>query len=145
MIVFVPAPILTIGGMEMSADKLQRQGPHTDAAQQTKPELLPADQDSAVRPKAEHRPSIAEERLQKWLEDMERLRLTEYLRYVEDRRQLFWSSFWSGIARGVGMAIGFTILGALLVLILQDLARHNLPLIGKLLDEIMYVVQNGMK
>jgi hypothetical protein len=89
--------------------------------------------------------SIAEEKLQKWLEDMERLRLTEYLRYVENRRRLFWNSFWSGIARGVGMAIGFTILGAVLVLILQDLARHNLPLIGELLDEIMHVVQNGMR
>jgi hypothetical protein len=99
---------------------------------------------TAPKSKAEYT-SIAEEKLQKWLEDMERLRLTEYLRYVENRRRLFWNSFWSGIARGVGMAIGFTILGAVLVLILQDLARHNLPLIGELLDEIMHVVQNGMR
>jgi len=94
---------------------------------------------------SEKRISLAEEQFNRWLESMERLRLAEYVRYVDDRRRLFWSSFWSGIARGVGMAIGFTILGAILILILQDLARHNLPLIGELLDEIMNVVQNGMK
>ena len=93
----------------------------------------------------EKRISLAEEQFNRWLESMERLRLAEYVRYVDDRKRLFWSSFWSGIARGVGMAIGFTILGAILILILQDLARHNLPLIGELLDEIMNVVQNGMK
>lgn len=93
----------------------------------------------------EERLSMAEERLSRWLDDMERLRLSEYLRYVQDRRRLFWSSFCSGIARGLGMAVGFTILGAILILILQDLARHNLPLVGELLDKMMQVVQNGMK
>lgn len=97
------------------------------------------------QPSGEKRISMAEEQFNRWLESMERLRLAEYVRYVDDRKRLFWSSFWSGIARGVGMAIGFTILGAILILILQDLARHNLPLIGELLDEIMNVVQNGMK
>jgi len=95
--------------------------------------------------KTEKRISLAEEQLTRWLEAMERLHLADYVRYVDDRRRLFWSNFWSGIARGVGMAIGFTILGAVLILILQDLARHNLPVIGELLDEIMNVVQNGMK
>ena len=101
---------------------------------------------AANRPDSEQkRISMAEEQFNRWLESMERLRLAEYVRYVDDRKRLFWSSFWSGIARGVGMAIGFTILGAIIILILQDLARHNLPLIGELLDEIMNVVQNGMK
>ncbi len=89
--------------------------------------------------------SLAQEQLDRWLDAMERLRLADYLRYVDDRRKLLWNSFWSGLARGVGMAIGFTILGAILILILQDLARHNLPLIGELLDEIMNVVQNGIR
>lgn len=91
------------------------------------------------------RMSLAEKRLEKWLRDLEQLRLADYLRYVEDRRRLLVTSFISGVARGVGMAVGFTILGAILVLILQDLARHNLPLIGELLDQIMQVVQNGIK
>ena len=79
--------------------------------------------------------------IDRWLAAMERLRLADYVRYVDDRKRLFWTSFWGGVARGVGMAVGFTILGAVLVLVLQDLARRNLPLIGDLLTQIMGVVQ----
>lgn len=83
--------------------------------------------------------------IDRWIASMERLRLSDYVRYVDDRKRMFWSNFWGGMARGVGMAVGFTILGALLVLILQDLARRNLPLIGDALAEIVRVVQRQME
>lgn len=83
--------------------------------------------------------------IDRWIAAMERLRLSDYVRYVDDRKRMFWSNFWGGIARGVGMAVGFTILGALLVLLLQDLARRNLPLIGDALAEIVRVVQRQME
>ena len=81
----------------------------------------------------------------RWIAAMERLRLEEYVRYADDRRRMFWSHFWGGVARGVGMAVGFTILGAILVLVLQDLARRNLPIIGDVLAEIVSVVQRQME
>lgn len=84
-------------------------------------------------------------RLDRWLRDMESLRLADYVRYVGDRRRLIRSSFYGGVARGVGMAVGFTILGAVLVLILQDLAKHNLPLIGDMLAKIVSIVQNRLE
>ena len=83
--------------------------------------------------------------IDRWLSAMERLRLADYVRYVDDRRRLFRTSFWAGVARGVGMAVGFSVLGALLVWILQDLARRNLPLIGELLANIVSVVQNRLQ
>ena len=83
--------------------------------------------------------------IDRWIESMERLHLAEYVRYVDDRRRMFWTHFWSGVVRGVGMAVGFTILGAMLVLILQDLARRNLPLIGDALAEIVNVVQRQLE
>lgn len=83
--------------------------------------------------------------LDRWLAAMERLRLSDYVRYVDDRKRLFWTSFWGGVARGVGMAVGFTILGAVLVLILQDLAKHNLPLIGDTLAQIVSIVQKRLE
>ncbi len=101
--------------------------------------------DEKTRQTPEERISLAAQQLERWLDQMEQLRLGDYLRYVNDRRKLFWTSFYAGIARGVGMAVGFTILGALLILILQDLARHNLPLIGELLQQISQVLENGMK
>lgn len=83
--------------------------------------------------------------IDRWLSAMERLRLADYVRYVDNRKRLFWTSFWAGVARGVGMAVGFSILGALLVWILQDLARRNLPLIGELLANIVSVVQKRLQ
>lgn len=83
--------------------------------------------------------------IDRWIASMERLRLADYVRYVDDRKRMFWTSFWGGVARGVGMAVGFTILGAVLVLILQDLAKHNLPLIGDMLAKIVSVVQNRLQ
>ena len=84
-------------------------------------------------------------RMEQWAEQMERLRLADYIRYAEDRKKLFWSCFWSGVARGVGAAVGFTLLGAILILILQDLARRNLPLIGDALAQIVSVVQRQLE
>ena len=83
--------------------------------------------------------------IDRWIAAMERLRLSDYVRYVDDRKRMFWTNFWGGVARGVGMAVGFTILGALLILILQDLARRNLPLIGDALAQIVRVVQRQME
>ena len=83
--------------------------------------------------------------IDRWIVSLERLRLADYVRYADDRRRMFWSNFWGGVAKGVGMAVGFTILGALLVLLLQDLARRNLPLIGDALAEIVRVVQLQME
>ena len=89
--------------------------------------------------------SMATRQLDRWMAAMERLRLADYVRYVDDRKRLFWTSFWAGVARGVGMAVGFSILGALLVWILQDLAKRNLPLIGELLANIVSIVQKRLQ
>ncbi len=97
--------------------------------------------DIAPEPSDNKRLSMAQEQIDRWTSAMERLRLADYVRYVDDRKRMFWTSFWSGVARGVGMAVGFTILGALLVIILQDLAKRNLPLIGDVLADIVRIVQ----
>ena len=83
--------------------------------------------------------------IDRWIDAMERMQLAEYVRYVDDRRRMLRNHFWGGVVRGVGMAVGFTILSAVLVLVLQDLARRNLPLIGDALAEIVRVVQRQME
>lgn len=89
--------------------------------------------------------SLLAEQMDRWIAALERLRLSDYVRYVEDRRRMFWSNFWGGVARGVGMAVGFTILGAMIVLMLRDLAQRNLPLIGDTLAEIVGIVQKQLE
>ena len=48
--------------------------------------------------------------------------------------------FLLGLARGAGTAVGFSILGALVVMLLQNLAKKNLPLIGGFLAELARLV-----
>lgn len=93
----------------------------------------------------EGKAALAARQIDRWIAQMERLRLADYVRYADDKRRVFWSNFLGGVARGVGMAVGFTILGAVLVLILQNLAKRNLPLIGDALAQIVSIVQKRLE
>ena len=84
-------------------------------------------------------------RLESYLLSLEQMRLKEYIHYLGDRRRLMRSHFLGGVARGLGMAGGFTILGAILVLVLQRLASRNLPVIGDFLAQIVSIVQRRLE
>ncbi len=84
-------------------------------------------------------------RMKEYLRDLEGLQLPEYLRYVQDTRRLMRTQFIAGLFRGLGMAVGFTILGAVLVMVLQALAQHNLPVIGDFLARIVAIVQSRLE
>lgn len=76
---------------------------------------------------------------------LERMHLPEYMEYMSNRRRLLGTQFLMGMARGLGMAVGFTILGAMLVLMLQRLAERNLPVIGDFLVKLVSFVQNRLE
>lgn len=84
-------------------------------------------------------------RMEEHLRALERLQLAEYLRYVQDTRRLMRTQFVSGLFRGMGMAVGFTILGAVLVMLLQALAQRNLPVIGDFLAQLVAIVQSRLE
>ena len=84
-------------------------------------------------------------RMDGYLERLERLRLPDYIRYLENRRRFLLMQFLGGVARGLGTAVGFTILGAVLVMLLQGLAQRNLPVIGDFLAEIVTIVQRRLE
>ena len=84
-------------------------------------------------------------RLESYLLSLEQMRLKEYIHYLGDRRRLMRSHFLGGVARGLGMAVGFTILGAILVLVVQRLASRNLPVIGDFLAQIVSIVQRRLE
>jgi hypothetical protein len=50
-------------------------------------------------------------------------------------------NFAAGTARGLGMAVGFTLLGALVILLLRDTFTSNLPWIGHFVAEVVRIVQ----
>jgi zinc transporter ZupT len=84
-------------------------------------------------------------KLELWIEASERMHLPEYLQYLKNPRKILWRSFLSGIARGAGTAVGFTILGAIIIIVLQRLALANLPVIGDFLADIVEIVQYKLK
>lgn len=86
-----------------------------------------------------------EKQLETYLCQLERLRLAEYIAYVDNRKRLLLSHFLSGLARGAGSAVGFTVLGAALLILLRHLAEQNLPLIGDFLAQIVTIVQRRLE
>lgn len=83
-------------------------------------------------------------RLEQFIGRLERMQLAEYLRFVGDGKRFFWVNFWAGVARGLGTAVGFTLLGAVLIVILQQVVAQNIPLIGDFLARVIQVVQERM-
>lgn len=80
-------------------------------------------------------------RLRRQVNRLEKLNFEEYLLYITDTRRYFFKNLLAGIARGLGGAIGFTLLGAVVVVVLSRITLENIPLIGGFLAEIVEVVQ----
>jgi hypothetical protein len=76
---------------------------------------------------------------------MEKFKLVDYIYYLEHPRKMFLANFIGGLARGVGIAIGFTLLGAIIIYLLQAAVKLNLPVIGKFIGEIMRIAQDYMQ
>jgi len=81
-----------------------------------------------------------EKQLARLLSSMERMNFEEYLRYVDDRKRQFKVNFMAGLARGFGAAVGFSILGAMIIAILQRIVTTNIPLIGGFLADVVRMV-----
>lgn len=88
------------------------------------------------------------ERLKQRLEElilrMEQLHLDDYLRYAQNWRKQLLMHFLGGMIRGIGFSIGFTVLGALLLYVLRNMALANLPVIGRFLAEIVRIVEKNL-
>lgn len=82
--------------------------------------------------------------LERLLNNFERMELEEYLLYVNDRRRLFRNNLLIGMARGLGSAIGFTVLSAVVIVLLQHIVVENIPVIGDFLAEVVRIVQTRL-
>ena len=49
-----------------------------------------------------------------------------------------------GIVRGLGFTLGFTVLGALVIVILRNLVTENIPVIGDFLAEVIHAIEKRM-
>lgn len=83
-------------------------------------------------------------RIDKLIKRIEMMHLDAFLRYVHDWRRRLMFDFFSGIARGVGISVGFSVLGALLLYLLRNVALSNLPVIGRFVAEIIRIVETNL-
>lgn len=78
-------------------------------------------------------------------EQLQRSRIGDYVDLMQSPLRMIVLNLFSGIARGVGVAIGFTILGALVVYLLQRLVILNIPIIGGIVSEVVKLVKLNVR
>jgi len=78
------------------------------------------------------------------LPESEKEAFAEFYLYLQDRRRLFRTNFLAGMMRGMGFAVGFSILGAVIVVVVQRLALDHLPVIGEFFAEVVRYVQQRL-
>jgi len=80
-------------------------------------------------------------KISKLNDKIENSKLDEYVLLMGDTKKLLWKNFISGIAKGIGTGIGFTILGAIVLIILRRVVLLNIPIIGRYLKDILDIVE----
>lgn len=85
------------------------------------------------------------QRLKRQVRRMEMLKLEEFIAYAGNWKRRLVYEFLSGIARGVGFSVGFTLLGAMILILLRNAALANLPIIGRFLAELVRIVETNLK
>lgn len=89
--------------------------------------------------------SIFKTRLEKKIDllsaKLENIKINSYIELMQDTKKLLLKNFLAGISKGIGMAVGFTILGAVLILILEKIVALNIPIIGKFVSDIVQIVE----
>ena len=76
--------------------------------------------------------------------NMEKFKLVDYVYYLEHPRKMLFANFIGGLARGFGAALGFTLLGAVVLYLLQTIVKWNLPIIGQIITDIVNIVQDNL-
>ena len=83
------------------------------------------------------------ENIEKLNTTLEKHNVHEFMTILGSKREIFKRNFFAGLARGIGMGIGFTIITAILVIILHKIVTLNIPIIGKYISEIVEIVEKN--
>lgn len=76
---------------------------------------------------------------------LEKLKLADYLKHLNNVKRMIWINFIGGLARGLGVAVGFTLLGAIVIYLLQKSFLNNLPGIGDIIADIVEIANDRLK
>ena len=62
----------------------------------------------------------------------------------ENIKQIIKRNFIVGIFRGMGIGIGLTIVSAIILILLQQIVKLNIPVIGKYIADIVAIVERNL-
>lgn len=71
--------------------------------------------------------------------------LIDLAEILGNRKELLIRNLLSGIAKGIGIGIGFTILTAVLIILLQKIVKLNIPIIGEYITDIVEIVERNRR
>ena len=74
-------------------------------------------------------------------ERIQGINISEYIELIRSPGRMLLINFISGLARGLGIAIGATVLGAIFLIILLNIAQSNIPLIAEFVARIIKIVE----
>lgn len=83
--------------------------------------------------------------MERFIAAADRMRLADYVRYESDTRRRLRDAFLQGVARGLGIMVGFSVLGAAMLFLLQELAKRNLPGISDFVARVVELVQRRLQ
>ena len=68
--------------------------------------------------------------------------ILDLMELLGNSKKFLFRNFLSGIIKGIGTGIGFTILTAIIIIILQRIVTLNIPVIGKYISDIVERVKS---
>lgn len=75
-------------------------------------------------------------------DNMNRAHFNDYVAFMADTKRFLLRSLLMGAAKGFGAAIGFSVLGAIMIYILQGLAKSSLPYIADFISDIINIIEH---
>lgn len=87
--------------------------------------------------------NVLEKQLQELNFALRRNRVVDLVELVGNTKQVLFRNLWAGIAKGIGIGIGFTIITAIIVILLQRIVTLNIPVIGEYIADIVDIVEKA--
>lgn len=75
---------------------------------------------------------------------LERMNLVQYVRHISSCGRMIWTNLLYGVLRGIGFSFGFSVLGAVVLVMLRHLLMSNIPGISGFIAEVIHAIEDRM-
>lgn len=79
----------------------------------------------------------------KLAETIQKGNINELAYILGNKKEIIKRNLIAGIFRGVGIGIGVTVITAIIISILQNIVKLNIPIIGEYVSDIVEIVQKS--